>query len=99
MYSEHENFLRSIGYLVKKPYACTIETTKLDPEIALIAAPQLVVPSDNARYVLNAANARWGSLLDVLYGTDMIDEKEYPKTGNYNPKNEAKQFFKRYLHF
>lgn len=93
-HEEHERFLRSIGYLVEKPAPIEIETTKLDPEIALISAPQLVVPSDNARYVLNAANARWGSLLDVLYGTDMIDEEAYPKMGAYNPKRGEKVFEK-----
>jgi len=88
----HELFLRSIGYLVPTPQTCTIAPLHVDPEIALIAAPQLVVPADNARYALNAANARWGSLLDVLYGTDMIDEAFYPKTASYNPKRGEKVF-------
>ena len=88
----HQLFLRSIGYLVPTPEACTISPLHVDPEVALIAAPQLVVPADNARYALNAANARWGSLLDVLYGTDMIDEAYYPKTTQYNPKRGQKVF-------
>jgi malate synthase len=88
----HQLFLRSIGYLVPTPEACTISPLHVDPEVALIAAPQLVVPADNARYALNAANARWGSLLDVLYGTDMIDEAYYPKTAQYNPKRGQKVF-------
>ena len=88
----HELFLRSIGYLVETTPPKSIETLQVDPEIALIPAPQLVVPADNARYALNAANARWGSLLDVLYGTDMIDEAFYPKTKEYNPKRGEKVF-------
>jgi malate synthase len=88
----HQLFLRSIGYLVPILEACAISPLHVDPEVALIAAPQLVVPADNARYALNAANARWGSLLDVLYGTDMIDEAYYPKTAQYNPKRGQKVF-------
>jgi len=88
----HEHFLRSIGYLVPNPSEGKILPLRVDPEIAMTAAPQLVVPADNARYALNAANARWESLLDVLYGTDMIDEAFYPKTAHYNPKRGQKVF-------
>ena len=92
-FETHEAFLRSIGYLVDEPNQTSINALHVDPEIALIAAPQLVVPADNARYALNAANARWGSLLDVLYGTDMIEDvAPFEKRGSYNPKRGEKVF-------
>lgn len=90
---EHHAFLKEIGYWLDEEASFRIENGDVDPEIADTPAPQLVVPADNARYALNAANARWGSLLDVVYGTDMIEDVEpYAKGSTYNPKRGEKVF-------
>ena len=93
---EYLKFLKQVSYIVEEKEDFKIETLNVDEEISIIAGPQLVVPVDNARYALNAANARWGSLYNSLYGTDVIPGEKFK---NYNPEraNKVIEYVRNFL--
>ena len=93
---EYTKFLKSISYIVEEKDDFSIETDKVDAEISSIAGPQLVVPVDNARYALNAANARWGSLYDALYGTDVIPGEKF-KDFNEKRADKVIEYVRKFL--
>lgn len=98
--AKYKSFLQDIGYLTPQVEDFEISTANVDPEIAQLAGPQLVVPIMNARFALNAVNARWGSLYDALYGSNIINEADgAEKVGSYNPVRGQKviQFAKNWL--
>ena len=93
---EYLNFLKSLDYLIEEQDDFKINTSNVDSEICSIAGPQLVVPVDNARYALNAANARWGSLYDALYGTDVISDSKN-KSYDYDKANKVINYVRNFL--
>ena len=98
--NDYINFLKKINYIVPVGNDFKVNTQNVDPELSIKAGPQLVVPVTNARYALNAANARWGSLYDALYGTDAVsEENNAEKTNSYNPIRGQKvvNFSKEFL--
>jgi len=94
---DYQKFLYDIGYIVNEGPDFKISTTNTDPEISNISGPQLVVPITNARYALNAVNARWGSFYDAIYGTDVLGS--LPDSSQYDAKRgeQVKKYAKTYL--